>query len=179
MTDHINGYSLALFSLAQEEKKLTQYKTQATEIVKALNEVEGYEHLLSSYTLDAETKKKMIKEAFGKGLNKNLLNFLYLLVDRNKFKVTKPALNKLVKFINEKENINEGVVYTPIKITPALLSDVTKKVEKVLGIKVSLVNKIDQELLSGFKVIVGDEVIEDNVVSRLEDIRNELLRKEN
>lgn len=179
MKEHINGYSLALFSLAQEEKKLSQYKKQATEIINALNEVEGYEILLSTNSINANTKKEMIKEAFGKGLNNNLLNFLYVLADRNKFKVTKPALLKLIKFINEKECINEGIVYTPIKISSQMLTDVTKRTEKILGIKVSLKNIIDKELISGFKVIVGDDVIEDNVVSRLEDIRIQLFRKDN
>lgn len=178
MTEHINGYSIALFSLAQEEKKLKQYKEQATEIVKALSEVKGYEDVLATNSIDAKEKEKMIQSAF-KGIEKNLLNFLLLLVDRNKFKVAKPALLKLIKFINQKENINEGFVYTPIKINSTLLSDITKRTEKVLGLKVSLVNKIDEQLLSGFKVVVGDEVIEDNVISRLENIKRELLGKEN
>lgn len=179
MTDHINGYSLALFSLAKEEKKLKQYKEQATQIVEALAEAEEYEKILSSNSIDANTKEKMIKQAFSKGLNKNLLNFLLVLVDRNKFRVAKPALTKLVKFINEDQNINEGVVFTAVKLTPQELKDIQKRTEKVLGMKITLINKIDVELISGFRVQVGDEVIEDTVSSRLEDIRNQLLGKGN
>lgn len=179
MTDHINGYSLALFSLATEEKKLKQYKTESVEVIKALNEAEGYEKILSSNSIDADSKRKMINEAFGKAINVNLLNLLFILVDRNKFKIVKPVLKKLIKFINEKEKINEGIIFTPEKLTPKELDDVTKRTEKLLNMKVSLENKIDKELISGFKIKVGDEVIEDNVHSRLEDMKKQLLRKEN
>ena len=179
MTDHINGYSLALFSLAKEEKKLKLYKTQSTQVVEALTEVEEYESLLSSNSLSVEQKTKMIKQAFSKKINKNLLNFLLILIERNKFRVAKPALLKLVKFINEEQNINEGVVYSAIKLTSKQLKDIEVKTEKTLKLKLSLINKLDAELLSGFRIVVGDEVIEDTISSRLEDIKNQLLGKDN
>lgn len=179
MKEYINGYSLALFSLAKEEKKLKQYKIQAKEVVEALIEAEGYESMLSSNSITVKTKEKIIKEAFGKKFEKNLLNFLLLLVDRNKFRVAKPALLKLIKFINEATNINEGVVYTPVKLLPKEIKDIEIRTEKLLKIKISLINKIDTGLMSGFKVQIGDEVIEDTISSRLEDIRNQLLGKEN
>ena len=179
MTEHINGYSLALFSLAKEEKKLKQYKTQATSVVEALSEVEEYEVVLSSKSIDSDKKIKMIKQAFSKKLNKNLLNFLFILVERNKFRIAKPALLKLVKFINQEKKIHEGVVYTSVKLTPKELKDLEARVSKILSMKVNLVNKIDTEIISGFKVQVGDELIEDTIASRLAGIRNQLLRKDN
>lgn len=179
MSEHINGYSLALFSLAKEEKKLKQYKAQSVLVIDALTEVEEYERLLHSNSIETEVKHKMITQAFGKKLNKNLLNFLLLLVDRNKFNVACPALKKLVKFINEEANIHEGTVYTAIKLTPAELKKIEKKTEKLLKMDITLINKTDAEMISGFKVVVGDEVIEDTIASRLEDIKNQLLGKEN
>ena len=178
MQDHINGYSLALFSLAQEEKKQKQYKEQAQSIIDALNAVEGYEKIMDSDSFPLDIRKKMVKDAFGKKVNKNLLNFLFVLVDRSKFRVAKPALQKLIKYINNEANINEGVVYSVNKLTPTQMTDLTKKTQDLLNIKLSLVNKIDKELISGFRIQVGDEVIEDNVSSRLEDIKNQLLGKE-
>ena len=179
MQENINGYSLALFSIAKEEKKLKQFKEQSQLIIDSLIESDGYENILSSNSITIEEKQGMLKKAFTKGLNKNLLNFLLILVEKNRFKIVRQVLFKLIKFINEDLNINEGIVYTPIKLMTKDLKAIELRTGKLLSTKVTLVNKIDAELISGFKVVVGDEIIEDTISSRLEDIKNQLLRKEN
>ncbi|MCK5806794.1 MAG: ATP synthase F1 subunit delta [Mycoplasmataceae bacterium] len=178
MQRHIDGYSLALLSLATEEKKLKQYKEQSLLIYNSLKEVDDYEHFMESKSVSKDMKKEMLTKAFKKKLNKNLFNFLLLLVDRNKFVVCKPALLKLIKLIDIKLDIHEGIIYTPVKLTPKEIKDIEKKLEKELKIKPTLINKIDVELVSGFKIYIDDELIEDNVFSRLEDIRNQLLGKD-
>lgn len=180
MADYINGYALALFSLAKEEKKLLKYKEEAEAVVSALKENEDIVTILNSKSIALSERQALVTKAFSK-LDKNIVNFLFILVEKAKVNLATSILNKLIKFINEAQNINEGVVYTPEKITPKELEAITKKTSKELGIaKLILVNKIDKELISGFKVVVKDEIIEDTVSSRLAQIRAELLeRKEN
>lgn len=179
MIDHINGYSLALFSLAKEEKKIKQYKDEANLIIESLMDTKDFESFLDAKSIELEIKNKVIEKSFGGKIDKHILNFLLILVERHKMRVAIPALKKLVKFINENLNINEGVVFSSEKLSPKELKDIQIKTEKVLGIKIYLENKIDFEIISGFRIQVGDEVIEDTVASRLEDIRNQLLGKEN
>lgn len=181
MTNYINGYALALFALAKEEKKLQKYKDQALEIINSLDGNEDYLVLLNKKSIPVEERKQLVSKAFGK-LEQNLINFLFILVEKAKANNLVGILKKLIKFINEALKISEGVVYTPEKITPEQLASISKKTAKSLGIeKLTLVNKIDKELISGFKVVVADEIIEDTISSRLDEIRQQLLEtgKEN
>lgn len=177
-SEHINGYSLALFSLAKEEKKLKQVKEGALSISESFKENPEYVHLLSSKRLDMDTKEKMVSKAF-KGMNKNLINFILLTAKNGKTTIVVPVLNKLVKYINEDLKIKEGIVYSAQKLTAAEIKKIETRVSKQLGFKPTLVNKLDAFLISGIKIVVDDEVIEDSINSRLEQIKQSLLREEN
>lgn len=177
---YINGYALALFSLAQQEKKLIKTKEQSLLVIEALEENLEYVSMLNSKSFDADTKHELITKGFSKKVSKNILNFLLIISDRSKMNLAIPVLRKLVKLINQQEGIQEGVVYSTTNLTPAELTKITNKTSKMLGKKVTLVNKLDVKLISGIQIVVQDEVIEDSVNSRYEQLRNELLqRKEN
>ena len=177
MLEHINGYALALFSIAQEEKKLKKYKEESLAIIEAIESNEEIIHLLDSKSLEVSVRQGLVKKAF-KSTNKNMINLLFILVERSKFKITVSVLKKFVKLTNNILNIKEGTVYSVDKLTAKELKDIQTRTSKMLGYKVVLINKLDTELLSGVKIIVGDEIIEDTVLSRLEQIKYKLLNRE-
>lgn len=175
--EHINGYALALFSLAKEEKKLKKVKEDSSAILEALKSGEEYLELLRSKRIDFESKEKMIQTAF-KGADKNIINFLLIVAKKGNAKIIAHVLAKLVSFINDELGIKEGFVYSTTKLTPDQMKKIETKVSKQLGFKPTLTNKLDPELISGFRVVIGDEVIEDSIASRLQQIKYELLREE-
>ena len=177
---YINGYALALFSLAQEENKLIQYKSDSQEIVEAFEQNIEFISILNTKSIPIEERQDLVTKALGKKTNKNIVNFIYILIERSKANILIPALKKLIKLINVEKGIDEGVVYSTTPLSKTELSKVIKKTSDMLGKKVTLVNKIDKELISGIRIIVQDEIIEDNISSRFEQMKNELLnRKDN
>ena len=177
MSEHINGYALALFSIAQDEKKIKQYKEYSLATIEAIEDNEEVIHLLDSKSISVEKRQDIIKKAF-KSTNKNMINLLFILVERSKFYMTIHILKKFIKLANNILNIKEGIVYSIKFLDDSEMKDVQSRTSKILGYKVVLKNKIDAELLSGIKIIVGDEIIEDTVISRLEQIKYELLKRE-
>lgn len=177
MAAYINGYALALFSLAKEEKKLKAYKEESLALIEAFEQNEDYLTMLNTKSIHIEDRQDLIKKAFGKTVRKNILNFMFLLIERSKVKLAVPVLSKLVKLINKDQNIDEGVVYSTDLLTKPEVTKIEKRTSTILGKKVVLINKIDKELISGIKIIVQDEVIEDSVVSRFEQLRQSLLER--
>ncbi|WKX02149.1 ATP synthase F1 subunit delta [Candidatus Mycoplasma mahonii] len=179
MSEYINGYALALLSLAQEEKKLKHYKQFSIDTIEAIEDNEEIIHLLDSKSIELEERIKIVKTTFKK-TNNNFINLLSILVERSKFYLIIGILKKFIKLSNNILNIKEGIVYSVNELTKKELEDIQTRTFKTLGYQVVLSNKLDAELVSGLKIIVGDEIIEDTVMSRLEAIKYELLkRKEN
>lgn len=177
MSQLINGYALALLSLAKEEKKLKDYKFGSLSIVEALEENHDYIHLLNSKGIEWDKREEMVKSAFI-STEKNLVNFMLVLAQHGQAKLAVPVLKKLVREINSELGIKEGVVYSTEKLDQTQISKIENSISTKLGFKITLVNKLDAELISGIRVIVGDEIFEDSIVSRFAQIRNELLERE-
>jgi F-type H+-transporting ATPase subunit delta len=165
MNVHINGYALALFSIAKENKKLDDYKKKSLLLIEIINQNDN-------------KKVKLIKEAFSKNLNKEFQNFLFILIKRHKFRIINTILNKLIKFINEEKKIIEGIIYTSNKLSLEEIKKIENKISKILNKKVSLKNKLDSKIISGIKIQVGNKIIEDTISSRFKLLKKELLEKE-
>ena len=178
MNNHINGYALALFSIAKDNQKIDYYKKQSILLLELIGENEKYKKIMDSKQISFAKKESLIEESFGKILIKEFKHFLLILVKRYKFKTIDKILKKLIKFINEENNISEGTIYTNEELNLKDIKKIQEKVSKLLNKKVTLVNKIDKNVIFGFKVQVGDEIIEDTLTSRIEKLKNKLLEKE-
>ena len=178
MSAHINGYALALFSIAKDNQKINHYKKQASLLLKLIDKNDQYKKIMDSKQISFEKKENLIEEAFGNLLNKEFKFFLFILIKRYKFKIINKVLKKLVKFINEENNIGEGIIYTHDKLTQDDINKIQTKVSKLLNKKIFLENKIDKNIVFGFKIQVGDKIIEDTLFSRVEVLKAKLLEKE-
>jgi F-type H+-transporting ATPase subunit delta len=178
MNVHINGYALALFSIAKENKKLDDYKKKSLLLIEIINQNDDYIKIMDSKNIDFNKKVKLIKEAFSKNLNKEFQNFLFILIKRHKFRIINTILNKLIKFINEEKKIIEGIIYTSNKLSLEEIKKIENKISKILNKKVSLKNKLDSKIISGIKIQVGNKIIEDTISSRFKLLKKELLEKE-
>ncbi|CAM9107004.1 F0F1 ATP synthase subunit delta [Mycoplasma marinum] len=175
MQEYINGYSLALLDIAKEEKKLSEYKEQSTIIVDVLTKNSGYVEILSSYNIETKKKLDLAKETFGGKLEQSLENFILLLVERKKTKYIIPSLKKMISFINDINDIHEGIVYSVKKLTAKQIKGIEETSSKTLGFAVTLTNKIDIELISGIKVVVEDQVLDNSVTTKINKLRQQLL----
>jgi len=176
MTEHINGYALALLQLANEDKKILLYKKQSNLILSAIIENPKYTAILDSKVIEFKTKEKLIDKAFA-NVNKNLKNLIKVLAQRQKASLLRHILKKFIHIVNKQENIREGIVYSVEKLTPQQMKSINKKIDQMVNHKVNLENKIDKELIYGIKVVVNDRVIEDSAISRLYNLKAELMKE--
>lgn len=175
LVERTNGYAWALFSIAQEEKKQQKIKADAQIILEALKDNEAIFALWNIKVISEDKLVTLITEAFGK-LNKYLVNFILLVSIKKRSNYIVAVLKKLISLINENLNIKEGVVYTTIALSAAQLASMEKRAQKLLGFKPTLINKLDPDLISGFKIIINDKVIEDSIISRIHNLKHSLLK---
>ena len=85
-------------------------------------------------------------------------------------------LKEFHSLCNAYHGIEEGVVYA----ARSLSEDQMKELEdsfKVRGRNVELTQKLDESLISGFKIVLEDEVIDASMKSKLARMKNELLKE--
>ncbi len=166
------GYSLALFSIAKDENKVKEYLNNAKDLLLlfANPELSPIINILDSTKLVRKDKDKIIDTAF-KNFQKQFINFLKLLASKNIFNSIKNILNIFIKYCCDNLKIKEGIIYSSPLLTLAKIKQVEKKISLQEGYKVSLKNLLDKELISGIKIIIENKIIENSVISDLQEIK--------
>jgi F-type H+-transporting ATPase subunit delta len=76
---------------------------------------------------------------------------------------------------NAQSGSSDALVQSPFPIEGAALADVSALLEKRFGRKLNTKVQLVPELIGGIRVVVGDEVLDTSVKSRLEQMKTALL----
>jgi F-type H+-transporting ATPase subunit delta len=68
---------------------------------------------------------------------------------------------------NEREGVIEAEIQSAFELTPAQVADLVQRLEKKTGRKVKTQVRLDQALIGGVKVVLGDKVIDGSARAQL------------
>jgi F-type H+-transporting ATPase subunit delta len=173
--EKVIGYSLALFSIAEEENKVNEYFIDAKMILETFSNPDYLPliDILNSRGLTLDKKEKIINEVFV-NVEQYISNFMKLLVFRSKIKLITNIMRVFIKHCCEFLKIKEGTVYSATVLEKAEIKKIEKKISLEQDCKVSLVNLIDKELISGIRIVIGNNIIENSIISDLEEMKKML-----
>ncbi len=170
MQDAAHVYAEALFDVGKDKGKLDALREQLAQFADA---VDGNRELqvffFSPYFSSAE-KVDGVKRAVS-GAEPELLNFLELLIEKQRM----PEIFRIRREFDElwkQENRRIDVTVTSaVELDPAVISRIGEEIERQTGDKVDLSSEVDDEILGGIVLQVGNMVLDASIRSRLEKLR--------
>lgn len=129
--------------------------------------------IYKSPIVNASKKKSIIKSIFKGKIDGLSLNFLYLILKKNR----EPLLGEIIKaadgYVLEIQEITEVVITTATEVTEETLKMIKDKVKSLGQTRTHLdvTHRIDKNLLGGFKVEFEDKVIDASVAHKLKELR--------
>lgn len=165
-------YSKAVLDLAVDNKATDAVEKDMRAITATIADSKELRTMLMSPVINGETKKEALKAIFKDAgeITKGLLNTL----TENK---RIGLLNEVaLKYIILNEDLKgEGVAYvtTAIPLTPELTNKVLQQVAKITDDKVTIDNKIDESIIAGFILRIGDLQYDASVAHKLSTIKRE------
>lgn len=170
-------YGQALFDLALEMDSLELWQTQTKELLEVFSNSAELDRFFNAVKISTEEKRNLIRTVFEGKIEKMLLNFLALLIDKKRIGNVKEILQHFILLANEERGIENGVVVSSRKLSKDEISQIEEAMSLKRKQKVELVNKVDRKLISGVKVIIKNEVIDGSMKSKIETLKNELLKE--
>ena len=106
-------YGDALFELAVQESKVDSLYAEATDCLKVFEENSELGRLLNHPKIDKSEKEKVIENAFGQFVSKDLTGLLVLMVSKDRQKQIMETLRYFIGKIREyKKNRQRGSIYS-------------------------------------------------------------------
>ena len=165
-------YAKAILDLAVENKSTAAVEKDMRSVTATIADSKELRTMLASPVVNGETKKKALNAIFKDGgeILKGLVNTL---TQNNRIGL----LNEVaLKYIILNEHLKgEGVAYvtTATPLTPELEKKVLKQVAKITDDNVTIENKIDESIIGGFILRVGDLQYDASVAHKLNTIKRE------
>ncbi|KJY65322.1 ATP synthase subunit delta [Lactobacillus helsingborgensis] len=170
-------YGTALFDYAQDMDALTAVHADLQELAEAIS---NYPQILKVFSdpIFNSAEKAHSLSVIAQGLTKEVQNFLNLLLDYDHFLELPAIIDCFNSLYNQKEKIATGVAISAVALDEQQLQKLGAGYAQKYGLKkVILKNEVDQGLIGGVVLKVGDCVIDGSVKNKLNKIRAQLINK--
>jgi len=161
-------YAEALFKATQSDMAATaQWLTE-------LGQVAGHQQLLQFAGDPRVTSEKVYDLVNGLVKSKPsqvAQNFLRTVIENGRLAALPEVAAQYRAHLNALGGSSDALVYSAFDIDAATLTSIGEALQKRFGRKLNLTVKLDQELIGGIRVVVGDEVLDTSVKSRLEQMK--------
>jgi F-type H+-transporting ATPase subunit delta len=170
-------YAVALFQLAKEKQTLDQIEAELRVVKQVFTSNAKLTELLSNPKVSVEKKKGLVKDAFA-AFSEQVLNTLYLLLDRHRETIVAELVDEFIDLANEERGIAEAKVYTVRPLTDVEQANISTQFARKVG-KVSLriENIVDRTLIGGVKIRIGNRIYDGSVSGKLQRLERELVAK--
>ncbi|HBI93413.1 MAG: F0F1 ATP synthase subunit delta [Terrisporobacter othiniensis] len=169
-----NRYAEALFQLSEDENITKEIYNELHNVVETVKNNKDLDNVLRSPLVAKIEKVKLIESLFNNKINNNLKNFLKILVEKGRISSLKSIELTFKQLLNDKNNIIEGTVISAIPLTDEKVKELEGKLSKKYNKNVTLENKVDQSILGGVLVRLGNTQIDGSVKTRLDNIKDQL-----
>src|SRR5262249_2509096 len=163
-------YADALFGAAKDTGKLDAIHEQLGEFVDALSENREMQLFFFSPYFSSAEKRDGLSKALD-GADPELVNFLNLLTEKHRM----PVLFRIRRQFDAlwaKENKRLGVTVTSaVELDPEVVERIGSEIEKQTGNEVEVQSRVDEGILGGLVLQVGNMVVDASVRNRLEKLR--------
>ena len=165
-------YAKAVLSLAIDQKTADVVNTDMKLIASTIAESKDLSEALQSPVIPSTVKKSILLEVFNKS-NKTTLSLIDTLVTNNRIDILEQVAAKYNQLFDESKGIELATVTTAIALTPELESKVLAKAKELTGKNVEVKNIIDESILGGFILRIGDVQYNASVANQLSKLKRE------
>jgi F-type H+-transporting ATPase subunit delta len=163
-------YATALYEAAAEEGRVEEVRRDLEAFVEAAKSSGELRQFLAAEEISDASKKAALLD-LTEGGDELVRNFLRLLVDKSRESELAGAFEGFVKLVEEAHGLVHVEVVTAVPLTVSLQEALKAKLESSLDKTVELTMTVDEEILGGLRIRMGDRVADASVRRRLEKLR--------
>ncbi len=163
-------YADALFDVARENGKLDAIGAELKEFVDALEGDRDLQVFFFSPYFSSAEKVDGLKRAID-GADPELVNFLELLIEKSRMTEIFRIRRQFEQLWKQENKRIDVTVTSAVELDPAVVEKIGEEIERQTGQKAELASRVDDDILGGIVLQVGNMVLDASIRSRLEKLK--------
>lgn len=163
-------YAKAILELAKEQGNADVVFAEMQQIREVVAESEDLKDLLNSPLIKAEIKKSSLKAVF---VNSNAITqgLFDTLVDNKRVSILPNVAESFVALYKQDQGKQVAIVTTAVPLDAALETKVLEKVKELTGKETAIESVVDESIIGGFVLRVGDLQYNASIASQLANLK--------
>ncbi|WP_281541841.1 ATP synthase F1 subunit delta [Maribacter aestuarii] len=165
-------YAKAILDLAMENKATAAVEKDMRSIVSTISDSKELKDMLGSPVISGTAKKEVLGKIF-KGSHAISEGLTSMLVDNKRISILNEVALKFIILNEQLKGKDVAYVTTAVPMNAALEKKVLKQVTSLTGNEVTLENKVDEDIIGGFVLRVGDLQYDASIANKLNNLKRE------
>lgn len=167
-------YAKSVFDLAIELKQVDQVYEDMLLVEEVCKANRLLLVLLKNPVVRFDYKLNVLTRIFEKHVNKITLKFFNLICRKNRADILPDTSKVFVTYYHEYKGIVRANVSSAVALSAAIHKDFEGIIAKATGKKVELDAKVDESLIGGYVLKIGDDMLDNSMKNKLNALRREL-----
>ncbi len=165
-------YAKAVLDLAKEQQSAEVVNADMKSIANAVAASTDLRDMLLSAVVPSKIKKSALLAVFTE-LSTLSVNLIDTLIQNKRIDILGGVAGKFTELYNEDQGKQVAKVTSAVPLTEELKAKVLAKVKELTGKDAELVNVIDESILGGFILRVGDIQYDASIANKLQKLKRE------
>ena len=168
-------YGDALFELAIEENKIDELYEEVIALKSVLNDNPDFSKLMNHPKIDKEEKKEVCRSVFKGRISEDIMGFLEIIISNNRYSEIFSVIDYFINRVKEYKRIGMAYITTPLPLDDNQKASVEKKLLETTSYSSMEMNySIDESLIGGMVIRIGDKVVDSSIKTKLNELTKEL-----
>jgi F-type H+-transporting ATPase subunit delta len=166
-------YAEALINVSVGKNAIELYQNELAAVSELFRNESGLRVFLLNPKNSVDTKKTVIAAIFKGRIQQELMNMLFLLLDKSRISRLGGIYQEFSRMADEKRSILNVTIMTAIPIGQEQIDSISEKFRKLYNSSsVKTAVEIDPTLVGGVKVAIGDKLYDGSVKGKLSRLQS-------
>jgi len=170
-----NEYAKAIYELAHENNKIKIFSDCFMAVSQTAINNKDFMEIMLSPVINKKEKKEVIKKVYS-SLDADFINFLYVIIDHNRFSIFEEIYDAYESLILTDKNIVKATIFSAKELSNSQMKEVNEALEvKYSGKKIEAEYIINPELIGGIRVLINNESFDLSLKTSLDKLKESIL----
>ena len=171
---YVNKYAKVLFDTAVKNNIASDVRDGLKSIIKISKSIPEFNHLLFTKNTSKSDKKNILSSVLKDNVNLVALELLLILIEDDQTQLFGDIVNKYNQLMHVKSAELDILITSNVGLADSELDSIKNNLSKKLDKQVNIKNNVDQSLIGGIQLRIGNTIIDNSLSNKLIKLKNNL-----